>query len=249
MQGVVDKLTDSEKAALRITEFPLPDITGRALSAANFNEIKDYNIADYYFWFAKRGKEMRGLDWTDGEKEIVLINRAVEVLNFVWTECQTNHSSSPEWLVVKARWPKALVFFDGERKPSSYAMHSPLGGGGVKWVIIGFQEKIETNWVLLGEDMPYVIAHELAHIAHPSHNEVWRTVSLFMCNVIARKYTVPISNNRCTYYAMCDKQLCPGCKWQFETDKLSTTCEIVEVKAALDNPGGGPQIWPPRYYA
>jgi len=251
VQGVVDGLTESEKAALKITEFPALDLTGRALSEDNFTEIKNYSIADFYFWFAKRGKEMRGLKWTNGEQETIIINKAAEILKFVWTECQSNHNTAPEWLAVKAKWPKALVFFDGERRPSSYAMYTPLGGQ-VTWIIIGFQEKIETDWVVLGEDIPYLIAHELAHIAHPSHNEVWRTVSLFMCNVIAKQYTVPIMNNRCTYYAMCDKQLCPRCKWEFDDPndpQGKTACEISEVKDALDNLGGGSQVWPPAYYA
>ena len=239
VQGVVDRLTDSEKAALNITEFPSPDINGKTLSENYFNGLKEHSYLGIYLWCATRGNEMQGLTWTDGAKETNLMNRAVEILNYVWTECQKNHSSAPEWLAVKAKWPVALVFFDGQRS-DSYAICINVGVA-VKATVIGFQEKIETDWVGLEKNVSYLIAHELAHIAHLNHNEVWRTVTLFMCNVIAKKYTVPIFSNRCSLYGICDKQLCPACEWQFETDKLSTTCEISDVKAALD--GGGKQIW------
>lgn len=236
VQGVVDRLTASEKAALNITKFPSPDINGKTLSENYFNGLKEHSYLDIYLWCATRGNEMQGLSWTDGAKETNLMNRAVEILNYVWTECQKNHSSAPEWLAVKAKWPVALVFFDGERS-NSYAICINVGVA-VKATVIGFQEKKETDWVGLEKNVSYLIAHELAHIAQLSHNEVWRTVTLFMCNVIAKKYTVPIFSNRCSIYGICDKQLCPACEWQFEI-----ACEIPDVKTALDNPGGGKQIW------
>lgn len=180
---------------------------------------------------------------TKNEKEFA--DYVISLIEYVWDACESNEDwkRDPCWLIVKEKWPSAVVYMDNQ-KPNQGFMAAFSWTGWFGWYTIGIGPN--ENWHERRMDTVIGVAHELAHATRSGHEKTWRTVMIFLMNVLATRYTLYVPCETCIGVGFCDKLLCPKCKWEMDNAKSICDCPVFyggEVKPVKQWLEEGTKVW------
>jgi hypothetical protein len=228
----------AEKSAEELKSIKYVSADGSALTEAEKATILS-NVSGQCWFAGDRAEDKR--DYTMNpdvskcvEEEEAITALWVEILEKLWNFCEESptHSKDSRWLNLKAKWPRAIVFYDVNfSKFAAQAFFKHVPDQNLTWLGFGRVNNQHYDHAYnpsVKKDHVQILAHEVAHSSQGLHQEQWRNAFLFFSNLFVNDlgYEIEFIFAQCTGYGICNKDLVPNADFQ-------DICKLYEM------PGGG----------